>query len=566
MLERLNLSNVALFKEQTIDFGLGFNSLIGETGAGKSIIIDALSFVIGENSDKLLIRNDCDFVKVEALFTNLTNQTLSLLEKYGIEIEDCLIVSRTLTKSGRNDIRINGSMVTISMLKEIGQTLISIYGQHENLLLLNDKNHQSILDSFDAKKIDNIKSQIGSYLNQYDSLCDKISQLGGNREDREREIDILKFQIDEIAKAKLEIGEDEKLKKDIDKMSSFEKIIESLNVVTNLIDANSFSVLDNLRQSSKQLYSIEKYDENFGKLANRLEECNIEIDDILQTIEEEKRQSFYDDRILEQMIERDQQIKKFKKKYGSTIEEILDFCDKAKQKINQYENADFEISRLEKEKQSVSDLCYKKCVELTSLRTEIAGIIEKGVEKELKDLGMKNTKFKVDISSKCDEFNRKNISQSGKDNVKFLFSANLGQDLKSLSKTISGGEMSRFMLAVKNVLNSDEGLLVFDEVDAGISGQIAVQVAQKLARISIKNQILCISHLPQVSSMADNFYKVEKFVDSNQTYSKVYKVSGQDINNEIAAMAYGENLTENAFEYANDLIKKNRDFKNSINE
>ncbi len=567
MLERLRLQNFALFVDQSVEFENGFNSLLGETGAGKSIIIDALSFVIGAKSDKIVIRYGENSTKVEAVFSELSQNAKNLLDEAGIEFDDSIIVSRSLSVSGKNDIRINGNFVTLTFLKELGACLINIFGQHENMTLLNDKNHLSILDSYDEEKTHELKNQVGQLLRESHDIDEKINSLGGDQATRERDIDLLEYSINEIESANLTVGEDEELSKNIAKSASFEKIVSAINSAISTMEMGSaFSVEGNLKQSSKLLLEIEKYDEKFGELAKRLDSTRLEVEDIRETLEEERDASYFDERQLESVIEREQVIKKLKRKYGATIEDVLQYLSDAKQRKDNLLNAEYEIAKLEKQKDEIVGKLKAVCDKLTSLRKNMAEQIENRVVLELKELGMKNTTFKVQISPKAEEFSRERVNSTGFDDVKFLFSANLGQAVKSLSKTISGGEMSRFMLAVKNVLRNDEGMLVFDEVDAGISGQIAISVAQKLAKIARHNQILVISHLPQVSSMGDHFFKVTKNVVENQTISTVTKVIGDEIVKVIAGMGFGESLTGNACEYAKDLITKNDEFKKSLCE
>lgn len=567
MLERLRLQNFALFVDQSVEFENGFNSLLGETGAGKSIIIDALSFVIGAKSDKIVIRYGENSTKVEAVFSELSQNAKNLLDEAGIEFDDSIIVSRSLSVSGKNDIRVNGNFVTLTFLKELGACLINIFGQHENMTLLNDKNHLSILDSYDEEKTSELKNQIGHLLRESHDIDEKINSLGGDQATRERDIDLLEYSINEIESANLTVGEDEELSKNIAKSASFEKIVSAINSAISTMEMGSaFSVEGNLKQSSKLLLEIEKYDEKFGELAKRLDSTRLEVEDIRETLEEERDASYFDERQLESMIEREQVIKKLKRKYGATIEDVLQYLSDAKQRKDNLLNAEYEIAKLEKQKDEIVGKLNAVCDKLTSLRKNMAEQIENKVVLELKELGMKNTTFKVQISPKAEQFSRERVNSTGFDDVKFLFSANLGQAVKSLSKTISGGEMSRFMLAVKNVLRNDEGMLVFDEVDAGISGQIAISVAQKLAKIARHNQILVISHLPQVSSMGDHFFKVTKNVVENQTISTVTKVIGDEIVKVIAGMGFGESLTGNACEYAKDLITKNDEFKKSLCE
>ncbi len=565
MLDRVRLTNFALFKDETIEFDNGFNSLMGETGAGKSIIIDALSFIVGAKSDKIVIRHGEKAAKVEAMFSDVSDKAKAVFAAYGIEGDE-VVISRTLHDTGKNDIRINGNFVTLSILKEVGAELINIFGQHENLLLLNDKNHMGILDAFDNQRTSQEKCKLQELLSEYDCIQEKIDNLGGDEAERLREIDLLSYAINEIEAANAVVGEDEELAKNILRYSGSEKIVTAINSAVSMLDLGSVgSVCSNLKQSSRMLSDIEKFDQKFSDLSKRLEQAGIEINDVIETLQEEANALFFDERQLENMIEREQQLKKLKRKYGATLEDVLIYLNDAKRKKDDYENAEYEIAKLEQEKIKVLSELKAVCDNLTKIRKDSASSVEKLIEQELVELGMKNTTFKVQITYRSEHFARNSVTTNGQDVIKFLFSANLGQELKSLSKTISGGEMSRFMLAVKSVLKNDEGLMVFDEVDAGVGGQIAVNIAEKLARISKTNQILCISHLPQVCSMGDSFYKVEKKVEAGQTVSKVKRLQQQEIPQELASMGFGEPPTGSALDYAKDLIEKNKLFKMGLN-
>ena len=410
MLERLRLQNFALFVDQSVEFENGFNSLLGETGAGKSIIIDALSFVIGAKSDKIVIRYGENSTKVEAVFSELSQNAKNLLDEAGIEFDDSIIVSRSLSVSGKNDIRVNGNFVTLTFLKELGACLINIFGQHENMTLLNDKNHLSILDSYDEEKTSELKNQVGQLLRESHDIDEKINSLGGDQATRERDIDLLEYSINEIETANLTVGEDEELSKNIAKSASFEKIVSAINSVISTMEMGSaFSVEGNLKQSSKLLLEIEKYDEKFGELAKRLDSTRLEVEDIRETLEEERDASYFDERQLESMIEREQVIKKLKRKYGATIEDVLQYLSDAKQRKDNLLNAENEIAKLEKQKDEIVGKLKAVCDKLTSLRKNMAEQIENKVVLELKELGMKNTTFKVQISPKAEEFSRERV-------------------------------------------------------------------------------------------------------------------------------------------------------------
>lgn len=555
MLEVLKIKNFALIADQTIEFGAGFNVLIGETGAGKSLILDALSFVLGEKANKLNIRHGQEKMTVQAVFS-LNRLVETFLNENDIDVEDQLIVSRSLNVDGKSDCRINGQIVAVATLKSMGELLLDTYAQNENIELLKVKNHLFILDSYSGLEVANLKLQVIELLDKIKQINLKMQELGGDCEGRERELEFLSYQIEEIENANLKPNEDIEIKQEIDRLSNFEKIFENVSLcVTNLsgIDEKLFDAI-------RALSLVEKYDENITEYINRLTSAKLEISDMLDVLKNQN-QDDYDQNLMDVLNKRYDEIKVLKKKYGSTIQDILVYLDKIKQQQDNLLFSEEKLNNLEKEKNILRQELYDACVELSNKRKSSAIEIENKVLTELALLGFNNCKFKICFKDLCN-FEDAIFTKNGLDDVEFLFSANAGEELKSLSKTISGGEMSRFMLAIKNVFAGcfETSTLVFDEVDTGISGEIGQKVAERLAMLSKNYQLICITHLCQVTAMADKYIHVKKEVVDDNTYTTVSYLFGDDIIKYIA-IASGAQPTDVALRFAEQLKTQAENFK-----
>lgn len=562
MLKSLEIKNVALIDSIIIDFSQNLNVLTGETGAGKSIIIDSLNFVIGAKANKSLIKQGKDFMKVVAVFSGpFSNNLTNMLEQYDVESSEEILISRKLTIDGKNDIRVNGSVFTSAMLKNITNLLIDIHGQHEHQQLLDDKNHLSIIDSF--IKDNSIFQKYTEKLVELKTVESLIKKLNGSTENQERILDLLDYQIKEIDNAKLIVGEDDDLVQKRTAMLNYEKIFDNLDLAISNIDGQT-SIIDSLKKAHNSILSIVKFDDSFEALSSRLESSRYELLDILEVLRDKKSECNFNQNEFDLIDERLDKIKILKKKYGSTIEDVLNFSKKSKEQYNEIVNSKEILEKKLKEKELILDDLYEIATQINALRQEISNQFEKKVQLELNDLGMKNSKFKVDFSKKPDrnDFD-KYIKNNGFDSIKFLFSANAGQNLKPLSEIISGGEASRFMLALKNILaeNDEISSMVFDEIDTGISGDMGYKVACKLANISKKHQVMSVSHLPQICAMADANFKISKFVENDNTYVEAVLLNQQESLKEVSRLSGGAVDSKISIQHAKELKLRCDNFK-----
>lgn len=564
MLSYLKVKNVALIDELTIDFNNGFNVLTGETGAGKSIIIDSLNFVLGNKVNKTLIRSGQTFMKVEALFLPPYNNSLqNILKEYNIEYEDEILIARTYFDSGKSDIRLNGYVLTASMLKNITYNLVDILGQHEHQSLLKEKTHLGIIDNFNPKRLENIKAIVLKNYQSYSEIVSKMKSIGSSSENRERMLDLLKYQIEEIEKANIKADEDIELSNERLKMINSEKIATGLSTAYSELNSSYSSSVDEcLKKSSNALNSIVQYDNSLSQIIERINNARYELQDISETIKQISDNNIFDQVQFEKIDSRLDLIKTLKKKYGNSTDEIFNYLKKSKSEYEQLLDSENLMVKLQTEKQNIGKQLYEASLELSNERKNIAIEFENNVMKQLNELGMKNARFKV-CFNKIDEIENVVFSPNGLDEVHFEFSANLGQPLKPLSEIISGGEMSRFMLGIKNILADIDNIntLVFDEIDTGISGNIGFTIACKMANISKNHQVISVSHLPQIAAMADSNFLITKTNKDNQTYTYVEKLNENDVLKEIARLSGGEKNSEVSLHHASELRQRCLQYK-----
>ena len=547
MLQTLSIKNVALISSLSIDFGRHFNVLLGETGAGKSIIFDALNFVLGAKIDKTLLRSGESTMRVDAVFTNLKESTLELLKEFGIE-EDEIVLTRTYSQDGKSSIRINGLPSTQSVLKNVGDILVNSYSQHESVDMLKTKNHLIMLDKYGNEKIKPLKEKLQSEYHTFKDIENKIKSLGGNDFERERTKSLLLYQIKEIEDANLKVGEDEEVKERLKFLSNAEKINQAITICEELLSDNNDSCINSLQQSSSLLSSISGFG-NIDECKTRLDSARYEIEDIYQTLVDIKSSAEFDENEYEELDRRNDLIKSLIKKYGGSIEKTLEYLENSKKQFEELENSVALIEKLEKDKSDIETKLNNTAEMLSNVRKTYAQEITKKITCELRELGMKSSSFDV-------KFNRlETVTLEGLDDVEFVFSANKGQELKSLAKTASGGELSRFMLVVKNIFAEigSAQTLVFDEIDAGISGETGNIVGQKLNNITRYAQVLCITHLPQVASYGDDFFYVSKTEDKTSTLTQIKHLEGDEIIYNLARMIGGDNVSDIALSHAKEM-------------
>ncbi len=552
MLQKLSIKNFAIIEDVSLEFCQGFNVLVGETGAGKTIILKALQFVLGNKAQKEDIRNNSSSMSVKATFVDVNDTITNKLRDFDIECDGVLIVSRSYDVDGKSSCKINGETVTVGMLKQIADLLYDIYGQHDNVELLNSKNHLVLLDSFDEANLNPVKEEISKLLVQLKDINSKINQIGGVGEERERTLDLLRYQIDEISNASVKIGEDEELDNQISTLSNAEKITSSLNQALQSIASS------NLEPALTNLSSISNYSQSLEQIYERFKSVIIEINDIQTTLSEMLNSANFTSVDLDNLVARQELIKKLKKKYGPKIEDVLNFLNSAQQQYDNILNCEKVLEQLSLQKNVILSNLHTESMKLHELRKNIASNLEQKVQLELSDLKMQNTIFKVNFKQLPSVIDC-NYTKDGLDEVEFLFSANKGESEKKLTKAISGGEMSRFMLALKTVLRhkNDVATLIFDEIDSGVSGEIGFKVGCKLDSLANYTQIICITHLPQVTALADRFIYVYKEVENDITVSHVKYLDDEQIISYLSTLLGGYD-SQTSKMHAKELLEKSR--------
>ncbi len=557
MLQQLSIKNIALIEELSIEFESGFNVLSGETGAGKSIIIDSLNLVLGERADKELVRSGMQKARVEGIFT-VNEDICELLEEAGIECEDAfLIISREISVDGKSVCRMNGSAVTLSCLKKVADKLADIHGQHEHQLLLNKDSHLAFLDSFAGSAVWEQKEQVKRAYAYYKACQEKLNGDWGTQEERMRRMEMLEYQINEIEKADILPGQEEELRQRREVLLHADKIISVLTQTQHTIQDNA---LDSIRAADSALEEIADKGEKYSLLSQRLESAFYELEDIAQELENAADTVEADPYELERIEDRLAQLKKLYRKYGSDEESVLKYLEDALAEAERLQNAEETIAELERQAAQFKAEYDRQADLLSEMRHDAAIAFEDRIKNELEQLGMKNAAIEVEFSEEPV------FLPEGKDQVEFLFSANAGEPVKPLSKIISGGEMSRFMLAMKTVAADDVMLptMVFDEIDTGISGQGAQVVAQKIAGLARKHQVIAITHLPQLASMADCHFLIKKHSDGIRTKTNVVKMDDRQRISEIARLSGGAE-TNLALERAAEILMQAKEFKEKLN-
>ena len=561
MLKHLSIKNIALISSLQLDLESNLCVLSGETGAGKSIIVDSLAFVLGGRADKNLIKSGEDSAFVEAVFEiDLKDDTATALLEYGFEADTTVVLSRVLNVLGKNECRINGRLCALSTLKAVSSSLAEIFGQNDHVNILKSDVHIKILDNFDKfNKLDELQILCRNYRD----LKNKLAEYGGSEADRVRALDIISYEIKEIENANLKIDEEDQLNEYLAKVANSEKIAASLNnALSNLAEVSNVSGQIWLAASS--LTSIMHFDKELADVFSKLESAKYEIDDIICTLENKLNDCDYDPNLIDESNLRLEVIKRLKKKYGATVNDVLGYLEKSKQKYNNYVDASAVIEEINAQMLNIKKQTYAISEELSAHRKAAAKRFCALVTSELKDLGILNATFEVFFADKP-KFDNFCVSENGFDNAEFLFSANKGEPLKPLIKVISGGEMSRFLLAVKNITAKIEKIptMVFDEIDVGLSGVTAQMVAEKLSNISKGYQCIVITHLPQVVAMGDNNYLIAKWVVGEKTHTFVTLINREQKIKEIARLMGGENIGEFSLKHAEEMLvwadKRKRD-------
>lgn len=551
MLSNLYIENIAVIEKTSIDFKKGLNVMTGETGAGKSIVIDSINAVLGNRTSKELIRTGAYSAFVSAEFTNLSEKALAVIDEAGFELEDGeLLIQREISTTGKNKCRINGRPATVSTLKEIGVQLINIHGQHESYELMSPELHISYID-----KLAGLESEIEAYqevYKKYKKLSAELKKATVDESERERKIDLLKYQIDELEDADLRDGEYEELNEQKAVLQNSEKIIEAIMSSRALMngDEESSGVLENLQEINSQLSDISGYMSEVEPINSRIESAIYELEDCLSELTGLTDLVDTDGGSLDSIEERLDLIYTLGKKYGSTIKEMLDFLDKAKKELNALVMYDENREALIKECDKAYKEAEKLAKALSEKRRATSSEFADKVCEEMAFLDMPNVKLVV-VQEKCE------LNSLGCDNIEFLISTNPGEPPKPISKIASGGELSRMMLAVKNVLSDKDDIdtLIFDEVDTGISGSAAQKVGLKLREVSKSRQVLCVTHLAQIAAMGNSHFKISKSVRDEKTFTKVEELDHEGRKQELARIIGGTEMTKASLDYAEEMLR-----------
>ena len=565
MLVVLNIKNFALIQELSVEFGAGFNILSGETGAGKSILIDTIDYVLGGKFSKDLIRYGEDKTYVEAIFDIENDEIYTLLNDLNIEADELLVVSRETTISGKSIIKVNGKTIVLSQLKKIREKLLDIHGQHQNQSLLSKGTHILYLDEYNSENISPLLEQFEIFKNRYSEIEDKINELKGN-EDREKLLDYIKFQIEDIEKAKLKPGEEEDLREQYNVLANAEKISSSLINSYNYLNNNpqGNSVLELLSKVISELSHSEVHLEKIKDKRVQVEEAYYLLEESTRDIRDIANEVYYDENELAAINERIYEISLYKKKYGNSIDEILQFLEKLKNQYDEFINSEEIILKLKKELSVIEKEMKDIGLKLHEFRCMSAKDLEVRIKEELSYVGLEKAIINIDVTL-SEEANSR-----GYDDVQFLISANPGEPLKPLEKVLSGGELSRIMLALKCVFVDKDKIptLIFDEIDTGISGAIGKRVGEKMYQVSAKHQVLCITHLPQIAALSDNHYFVSKKVENGKTFTQIRMLNEEDKVCEIAKMIGGDNLSDVAIDNSREMVKladiKKKEIKNEF--
>lgn len=557
MLQSLYLENIALIEKLGIELFPGFNVLTGETGAGKSIIIDAVNFVLGERTSRDLIRNGAARAKVEAVFNlNEGDAAFAALDALGIECDgNELILSRELSAAGRNACRVNGTLVPVASLKSVSDTLVDIHGQHEHQALLDAENHISYLDAYCHAESLPIIEKIDAIVSRRNELMLKRNSGFASEREREREMDMLRYQIEEIASANLEVGEEERLSAEKTVLLNAERIRTALETahmaLSGAEEGSALSAIDTARRSMRDIAALNK---DYEALGDKIEELYYAAEDISFVLRDTSENVESDMQRLEEIEQRLKLISDLKRKYGRTVEDVIDFGKDAGTKLNELENAEALAAELDAKLDKLKAEYNVAADELSKVRCAAGDRLKRDVLNELKDLGMAKAMFDVALSDASGGEPRK----GGRETAEFMLSANPGEPLKPLEKVASGGELSRIMLCFKSIFADNDRVptLIFDEIDTGISGRTAAVVGEKMLGIAKKHQVICVTHLAQIAALAEAHLMVRKYDDGKNTFVETRQLNEEEKVQRIAQMMDGESDSPSALTHARELIAR----------
>lgn len=556
MLDLLHIENIAIIEQADISFRPGFNVLTGETGAGKSIVIDALSAVLGQRASRELIRTGADHAFVSAVFSGIPQ---GLGADLGVADAEEWLLQREIYVDGKNVCRLNGRPMTVTQLRTLGSRLLNIHGQHDGQQLLDEAQHILYLDQYGRyMPLQNAYQEKYSALQRIEN---QISALQMDEAEKARRIDTLQFQIQDLERANLQSGEEEELLERRNLLRNSEKIISAVQGADYCLngDDQREGALSLLRQAQEQLSTVRGLGDSFAQLTERINAVYSELYDIAYTVQDKKEELDFAPGELDTVELRCDQLYRLKKKYGATVEDMMAYLEKCRQELDQITLADDTLAQLQKHREKALKEALAAARELSQQRKAAAQSLEKQILTELQELNMGSIRFQV-------AFVEKKLDATGMDEVRFLMSANVGEELRPIQKIASGGELARIMLAMKNVFSQQEklGTMVFDEVDTGVSGRAAQKVAEKMAKISRQKQVLCVTHLPQLAAMADTHFSVEKGVSGGRTFTRVQELTRQQRREELARLTGSGQTSQTMIDSAEELLSAADAFKKAL--
>ena len=548
MLSMLHIENIAVIERAEISFDSGFNVLTGETGAGKSIVIDAISAILGERAYRDMIRTGVNKASVRAVFTDVPEYPW--FAENGVDYDPETVVQREIFLDGKNVCRVNGCLVSVSILRKLGIQLINIHGQHDSASLFDEDNHLTFLDAFSDDR--NLLGDYSAKFSEVAALRRQIDKMTMDEGEKLRRMETLKYQIAEIEKAELEPGEDEELEQRRKLLQNAEKLSDGMDEAVSCLyggdDTDGAAGL--LAQAQYALARLQRFSDSFSGLHERVSDLMYQVQDVADEVRDARDSLSYSAEELERLEERLDVIHKLRRKYGTTCQDILGYLDRAKKELDDIEFADDHLERLKKKLRQAEKDAWDAAYRLREARQQGAQIMSKRILEELAQLDMPRVQFSC-------EFTETELTGSGADSVAFYMSANAGEALKPLSKVASGGELARIMLAMKNVLAEKDqiGTLIFDEVDTGVSGRAAQKVAEKLRSVAAHKQVLCVTHLPQLAALADTHLLIAKSERGGRTYTSVTPLDREGRKRELARIIGGTNITETTLKSAEEMLR-----------
>lgn len=550
MLQNLHVKNIALIDEVEIDFTKGLNILTGETGAGKSIIIDSVNFALGARVPKGIVREDAEYALVELVFDVTNPKTVRKIQSMDITMEDSQVILQRKIVNGKSGCKVNGESVTVALLREIAELLIDIHGQHEHQSLLYKKNHRVMLDSFCGEELSAELCKLDETYDFYKACEKEYEEALKSSETRLKDLDYAQYVVAEIDGANLSVGEDEILEKKYEKMNNSKRILESVGAVDSALGDENGGAASAISYAISALKPIASFDETTGELMSQLAAIEDLSSDFLRQLGNYRESLEFSEQDFADVSARLDEINRLKMKYGQTIEEILAEGERQRETVDKLLNYESYLEGLRVEKSRVYGILTDVCAQISDIRRAEAAILQKDIVNALNNLNFLDARFEIEISSSEDA-----ISRDGYDDVEFMISLNPGEKVKPLTQVASGGELSRIMLALKSVLAKRDSIdtLIFDEIDTGISGKTAQLVAGRMAEIASGHQVICVTHLPQIASHADTHFLIEKSAKDNHTATVVSKLSYDDSVSELARMLAGDEITETVRKNAEQL-------------